>query len=216
MKIRSLFFTIALLFATLANAQSFKFGTITADAGVGFGIYGIKAYSPINKEEHSGIGFVGTLPAINAEFGLARFVGVGVRYRRGTYGKSGDNKLRGNDLLVRVSFHLANKNEKFDLPIGIGYGTSSFGGDISATEYLRTKGSVLNIHVSPHLYFGKYVGMFLSVGYNKHMLNRNIEMKDSSGKVWTNADGATWNMGGVYFEFGIAGRFDMFNKKDKE
>jgi hypothetical protein len=54
--------------------------------------------------------------------------------------------------------------------------------------------------------------MFLSVGYNKHMLNKNIEMKDSGGKVWTNADGATWNMGGLYFEFGVAGRFDLFKK----
>jgi hypothetical protein len=37
-------------------------------------------------------------------------------------------------------------------------------------------------------------------------------MKDSGGKVWTNADGATWNMGGLYFEFGVAGRFDLFKK----
>lgn len=193
-------------------SQAFKFGTITADLGTGFGIYGIRAYSPINQSEHSGIGFVGSLPIVNAEFGLTKFLGIGGRFRRGTYGKSGINKLRGNDMLLRLNFHVANKNDKFDLGIGAGYGLSSFGGDISDAEYLRTKGSVLNIHVTPHLYFGKYVGMFLSVGYNKHMLNRNIEMKDSGGKIWTNADGATWNMGGVYFEFGVAGRFDLFNK----
>jgi len=207
---------ITLIAVTLISftgfSQAFKFGTITADLGTGFGIYGIRAYSPINQSEHSGIGFVGSLPIVNAEFGLTKFLGIGGRFRRGTYGKSGINKLRGNDMMLRLNFHVANKNDKFDLGIGAGYGLSSFGGDISDTEYLRTKGSVLNIHVTPHLYFGKYVGMFLSVGYNKHMLNRNIEMKDSAGKVWTNADGATWNMGGVYFEFGVAGRFDLFNK----
>jgi len=195
-----------------ASSQAFKFGTITADLGTGFGIYGIRAYSPVNQSEHSGIGIVGSLPIVNAEFGLTRFLGVGGRFRRGTYGKSGINKLRGNDMMLRLNFHVANKNDKFDLAIGAGYGLSSFGGDISDVEYLRTKGSVLNIHVTPHLYFGKYVGMFLSLGYNKHMLNRNIEIKDSGGKVWTNADGATWNMGGVYFEFGVAGRFDLFKK----
>lgn len=215
MKIRHLLLIAVLFFTNSFFAQSFKFGTVAADAGLGFGIYGIKGYSPINQQEHSGIGFVGTFPAVNAEFGVARFLGVGARYRRGTYGRSGDNKLRGNDLLVRVNFHLANKNEKFDLPIGIGYGTSSFGGDISTTEYIKTKGSVINIHVSPHLYFGKYVGMFLSLGYNKHLLNRNIQMRDSTGKIWTEADGALWNMGGVYFEFGIAGRFHLFNNDKK-
>jgi hypothetical protein len=196
----------------LLPAQSFKFGTVAADAGLGFGIYGIRSYSPINKEEHSGIGFVGTLPHINAEFGIAKFFGVGVRYRRGTYGRSGVNKLRGNDLLVRANFHVANKNDKFDLPIGVGFGTSSFGGDLNDTQFIRAKGTLLNIHVSPHFYFGKYIGMHLSVGYNKHMLNNNIQIKDSAGVLWSEADGATWNMGGVYFEFGISGRFHLFNK----
>lgn len=202
------------LAANTADAQAFKFGTITADLGAGFGIYGIRAYSPINQMDHSGIGFIGTLPCVQAEFGLTKFFGIGGRFRRGTYGRSGGNKLRGNDMLLVADFHLANKNEKFDLVIGGGYGWSTFGGDISATEYMHTKGGVINLHVTPHLYFGKYVGMFLSVGYNKHMLNKNIEMKDSSGRIWTEADGATWNMGGVYFEFGVAGRFDLFNDKE--
>jgi hypothetical protein len=210
---KKIFTIIAVAFISVTGfSQAFKFGTITAQSGVGIGIYGIRAYSPINQTEHSGIGFVGTLPAVEAEFGVAKFLGIGGRFRRGTYGKSAGNKLRGNDLMLRLNFHVANSNDNFDLGIGAGYGLSTFGGDISDTEYLRTKGSVLNIHVTPHLYFGKYVGMFLSVGYNKHMLNKNIEMKDSGGKVWTNADGATWNMGGLYFEFGVAGRFDLFKK----
>ena len=205
------------LFATIcvfnSQAQSYQFGTVTADLGVGFGIYGIRSYSPINQENHSGIGIVGSGPAFNADFGIARFLGVGVRYRRGTYGRSGNYKLRGNDMVFRVNFHLANKGDKFDLPIGVGYGLSSFGGNISEKESLKANGGILNVHVSPHIYFGKYVGMFLSVGYNKHLFNK-MEMVDKYEKKWTEADGATWNMGGVYFEFGVAGKFDLFNKKE--
>lgn len=208
-----LLFTITAI-ALTSNAQSFKFGTISADLGVGFGIYGIRSYSPVNKENHSGIGIVGSLPSFNAEFGVAKFFGVSGRFRRGTYGSSGTNKLRGNDILLRANFHLANKNDKFDLVIGAGYGSSSFGGDLSDTEYLRAKGGVINLHVSPHMYFGKYVGMFLSVGYNKHMLNKNIDIRDSAGQTYSEADGATWNMGGVYFEFGVAGKFDLFKSKE--
>lgn len=200
---KKLFFTLVtfILIQGVVNAQSFKFGTIAADAGVGGGLYGIRAYSPVNNMEHFAIGAIGTMPRINAEFGIAKFFGVGVSYRRGTYGKSGTNKLRGSDVMVRANFHVANKNKKFDLPIGIGYGLSNFNGDLSSTEYLKAKGGILNVHVSPHFYFGNYIGMFLSLGYNKHLYNQ-VEAFDGS-KLYTEADGATWKMGGVYFEFGI-------------
>ena len=212
---KKLFFTLVtfILIQGVVNAQSFKFGTIAADAGVGGGLYGIRAYSPVNNMEHFAIGAIGTMPRINAEFGIAKFFGVGVSYRRGTYGKSGTNKLRGSDVMVRANFHVANKNKKFDLPIGIGYGLSNFNGDLSSTEYLKAKGGILNVHVSPHFYFGNYIGMFFSLGYNKHLYNQ-VEAFDGS-KLYTEADGATWKMGGVYFEFGISGRFHLFNRGEE-
>jgi len=199
-----------ILLNNVTQAQSFKFGTIAADAGTGFAIYGIRGYSPVNGQDIVGAGIGGTLPRINAEFGVLKFLGVGVSYRRGTYGKTSSGKIRGTDMMVRANFHIANKNEKFDLPIGIGYGFSNFNGDLNSTQYIHAKGGILNIHVSPHLYFGKYIGMFLSLGYNKHLYNK-VELKDGA-KYYSEADGATWKMGGVYFEFGIAGRFHLFNK----
>jgi hypothetical protein len=203
----------AILLQNTINAQSFRFGTIAADAGLGFGIYGIGGYSPVNGQKITGAGIVGSLPRINAEFGILRFFGAGISYRRGTYGKSSAGPIRGTDFMVRANIHLANKNNKFDLPIGVGYGLSSFKGDLNTTQYIHANGGILNIHVSPHFYFGKYIGMFLSVGYNKHLFNK-VEIKDG-GKYYTEADGATWKMGGVYFEFGIAGRFHLFNKDNK-
>lgn len=207
--IKSLVLLFALYTAT-TNAQTFKFGTIAADIGPGIGIFGIKGYSPVNGSNVSGIGFVGTLPRVNAEFGIFRFLGVGVSYRRGTYGKTSAGPLRGNDFLVRANIHVANENEKFDLPIGVGFGFSNFKGDYTTTQYIYAKGPLLNIHVSPHFYFGKYVGMHLSVGYNKHMNNK-VDINDN-GTHYSEADGATWKMGGVYFEFGVSGKFDLFNK----
>lgn len=214
MKTKLLLVLSIFLLHTTLNAQSFKFGTIAADAGVGFGIYGIRGYSPVNGSTISGAGIVGSLPRINAEFGVLKFLGVGVSYRKGTYGKSAAGPIRGTDIMLRANLHLANNNEKFDLPIGVGYGLSNFNGDLNTTQYVRAKGGILNIHVSPHIYFGKYIGMFLSVGYNKHLYNK-VELKDGA-KYYTEADGATWKMGGVYFEFGIAGRFHLFNKGDND
>ena len=210
---KKLYFICMLSIAALsAQAQSFKFGTIAADAGAGFGIYGINAHSPVNGSDVTGISFVGSLPTINAEFGILRFLGAGVHYRRGTYGKGGAGKGRGNDLALRLNFHLANKGDKFDLPIGVGIGTTSLSLPLSSTQSFSGRGTLINVHVSPHFYFGKYVGMFLSLGYNKHVLNKIEAYTD--GELYTEADGATWRMGGVYFEFGVAGKFDLFKKKD--
>ncbi|MCW3083203.1 MAG: hypothetical protein JWP12_569 [Bacteroidetes bacterium] len=198
--------------AMSAHAQSFKFGTIAADVNAGFGTYGIKAHSPVNGDDVSGIAFIGTLPEINAEFGILKFLGVGVHYRRGTYGKSSGGKARGNDIGLNVNFHLANKKDKFDLPIGVAIGGTTLYAPVNTTDYFKGKGTLINVHVSPHIYFGKYIGMTATLGYNKHVLGH-IEAV-SNGKVYTEADGATWKMGGVYFEIGIAGKFDLFKKKE--
>lgn len=206
-----LLFTIALL-QTGLKAQSFRFGTVAADVGLGGGIYGISGYSPVNKTNVSGIGAVGTLPRLNAEFGLLRYFGAGISYRRGTYGKGSAGPIRGSDILFRGNFHLANKSEKFDLVIGAGYGFSKFNGTYSSSQYINAKGGILNIHVTPHMYFGKYVGMFVGLGYNKHLFNK-VDIKNGSD-YYTEADGATWKMGGVYFEFGVSGHFHIFKKKE--
>ena len=96
---KKLFISLSLILGIIStpklSAQSFQFGTVVADAGVGFGLYGIRAYSPINQMEHTGIGGVGTLPSVDAEFGLLRLIGVGVHYRRGTYGPYSNGKIRG-------------------------------------------------------------------------------------------------------------------------
>lgn len=206
-----LLFTIALL-QTGLKAQSFRFGTIAADVGLGGGIYGISGYSPVNNTNVSGIAAVGTLPRLNAEFGLLRYFGAGISYRRGTYGKGSAGPIRGSDILFRGNFHLANKSEKFDLVIGAGYGFSKFNGTYSSSQYINAKGGILNIHVTPHMYFGKYVGMFVGLGYNKHLFNK-VDIKNGSD-YYSEANGATWKMGGVYFEFGVSGHFHIFKKKD--
>lgn len=201
------------MLSSAIKAQSFKFGTVTADAGFGFGLYGIHAHSPVNGTDQSGIAFVGTLPSVNAEFGLLRLLGVGVHYRRGTYGSFEGGKIRGTDLCVAANLHLANKKDKFDLVIGAAYGLSTMHTSSVATDQLSAKGGIFRIQVEPKLYFGKYLGMFFRVAFNKHFLNHSIQIVDA-GRTYTEADGATWNMGGLEFNLGIAAKFDLFKKKE--
>ncbi len=212
------FTVLALISLIISNsklsAQTFQLGTIVADAGLGFGLYGIRAYSPINNQEHVGIAGVGTLPCVDAEFGLLRFIGVGVHYRRGTYGSYSNGKIRGTDICAMVNIHLANKKDKFDLFIGGGYGISSMKTPSDLTESLVAKGGIFRVQVVPHLYFGKHIGMFFRVAYNKHLLSNNLTITESSGKVWTQADGATWNMGGPEFNLGVTFKIDVLKKSE--
>ncbi len=215
---KSLFISALLVIGIIStpklSAQSFQFGTVVADAGVGFGLYGIRAYSPINQTEHTGIGGVGTLPSVDAEFGLLRLIGVGVHYRRGTYGPYSNGKIRGTDICGMVNIHLANKKDKFDLFIGAGYGISSMKTPSGLTESLVAKGGIFRVQVAPHLYFGKHIGMFFRVAYNKHLLSNNLTITESSGKIWTQADGATWNMGGLEFNLGVSFKIDVLKKSE--
>jgi hypothetical protein len=208
-------FIAAIVFTNSLTAQSFKMGTVAADAGVGFGLYGIRAYSPISNTEITGIAGVGTLPSFDAEFGLMRLIGVGFHYRRGTYGPYSTGKIRGTDFAGMVNFHLANKKDKFDLVIGVGYGFSSMKTPSGIPESLTAKGGLIRVQVAPHLYFSKNIGMFFRVAYNKHLLSNKLVIKENNGKVWTNADGATWNMGGLEFNLGVAFKIDVLNKKEE-
>jgi hypothetical protein len=198
----------------ISKAQSFGTGTVAGDIGVGFGFYGIRAYSPINNMEHTAIAIVGTLPSFDAEFGLLRLVGVGFHYRRGTYGPYSTGKIRGNDICGMVNIHLANKKDKFDLVVGAGYGISSLKTPSGIPESLVAKGGIFRVQVEPKIYFAKFIGMFVRLAYNKHILNNDLTITESSGRAWTEADGATWNMGGLEFNFGVAVKWDLLKKKE--
>lgn len=190
------------------RAQSFKAGTIAADLGVGFKFYGVRAHSPANGTDVTGIFLGGAVPTITAEYGVLNFLGVGARYSRGSYLQQG-YKVRTNDIGVNVNIHVANKKDKFDLPITLGYGFGKFKADETVSSgtgsYIHAKGGVIGLHIAPHFYFSKYVGMFVRLGYNKYLYN-NIEIVDGP-KTFDRGDGATWKMGGVEFNIGVAGKF---------
>lgn len=198
----------ACLTAQQLRAQSFKAGTIAADLGVGLKIYGVRAHSPANGTDVIGVFLGGAVPTVTAEYGVLDFLGVGARYSRGTYLQQG-YKVRTSDIGVNVSLHVANKKDKFDLPITLGYGFGKFKADETVSSgtgsYIHAKGGVIGLHIAPHFYFSKYVGMFVRLGYNKYLYN-NIEIVDGS-KTFDRGDGATWKMGGVEFNVGVAGKF---------
>jgi hypothetical protein len=216
MKIKLLKLSIILFICatSIVSAQSFKSGTVAGDFGVGLRLYGVRAYSPVNKSDVIGIFIGSSLPVVNAEFGFAKFLGAGLRYSRGSYLQQGF-KVRTNDISVALNFHVANKNDKFDLPISVGYGLSTFKADQTNTgnangKFIHATGGVVSLHLAPHFYFSKYIGMFIRVGYNKTLYKHVVF--DDAVRSYDESDGATWKFGGFEFAVGVAGRFHLFNK----
>jgi hypothetical protein len=200
-----------ILIPFLNLAQATKFGTITADAGIGGGLSFEYGYSPANQSDHYGLKYPGSLPSLDADFSINKLLSVGVRYRRGTYGKSTISIARGTDFLGCLNFHVANKNERFDLVVGAGYGYGSLMSDRYLVGHLHCTGGLINVHISPHIYFNKYLGMFASLGYNHYLFNQ-INLEDTNGVVYTQADGATWHLTGLYVELGIAVRLQVVTR----
>jgi hypothetical protein len=214
-----LFVSLIICIINTLNAQSFKFGTIVANAGIAGGVYISKSHFPGDTEDNLYADWGARLPSFDAEFGLLKFLGVGVHYSRSVYTLASIYKAKGKNVGLTLNFHLANKNKNFDLPIGITYGLTDFGSDENVKfstepQHIYASGTLLNIHVLPHFYFGKYIGMYIGISYNRQIFNKTEWLNTKDGKIYTQADGFNWRMNGVSFEMGIAGRLHLLNKKE--
>lgn len=206
---RLLFFCGLVILSINSKAQTYGFGTITGDLGTGFALYSVNAYSPIRQENIYGLAATGTLPAMNVDVGINRYLGLSLRYRRGRYGSDGTDKIRGNDFTAGANFHVPLKYNYVDLPIGFRVGRTSLYGTTGNNESIDMSGNVIDFHVSPHIFFKNNLGAFLSLGFARHQFT-NITMTDNEGTRWTRAEGASWKMRGLYFEIGLTGRLSAF------
>jgi hypothetical protein len=139
------------------NAQdekAFHKGTITADANIGFAIYGTKVHSEHDEDYWTGTaigkkhvvedttdGAGATIYGVQGEYGVTNWLGVGARFAFSNYIEETQNdtvnsftgqtvytykpKARGIDFGVNVNFHLV-KGKRFDMPICLTLGYSNF------------------------------------------------------------------------------------------
>jgi hypothetical protein len=202
----------------LSKSQALRLGSISLDAGAGLGWYEFSTHFPIDKNNaYNDILFTATLPCVNAELALTRWVGIGVRYRSGYYSTFSTNMIPGTDLAYRLTFYIGNKNNnKFNIPIGISYGGTDFRYTPSDGKgHIFGSGSLYNLHISPHFYPTKLLGVYFSFGFNSHVLNK-INYMDTDGTVYTEKDDYHMSMYGVYFEGGLTFRLHLLPNLRKE
>jgi hypothetical protein len=130
------------------DEKAFHKGVITADADIGFAIYGTKVHSEYDQKnwltgateriaQDTTDGAGSSIYSLSGEYGVTNWLGVGARFAFSNYIEETQNdttftgtytykpKARGVDFGVNVSFHLV-KGKRFDMPLCLIMGYSNF------------------------------------------------------------------------------------------
>jgi hypothetical protein len=106
------------------------------------------------------------------EYGVTNWLGVGARFAYSDYFEEKDSitgikaQFTSIDAGLALNFHLV-KSKRFDMPISVNFGYSSFKYLSNDTKGSKGKDNGLNYGISllPRIYFGDHVGMFFNLGY---------------------------------------------------
>lgn len=159
------FFCLASL---LTQAQSFDKNTLVIQANGGLEIYNT-TYSYKTKNT--------TLPAnanetdkagngnfnFGAEYGLHKFFGVGLNFKRNSFFTSEDTATKTRptansfDIAAAANFHAVSVR-KFDLFIGgeFGYSNLNYKANDKENLILKGNGTFASVYINPRIYFGKF------------------------------------------------------------
>lgn len=154
-------------------SQSFDKGKVVASLNYDFGVY-----ATTSTDKKTGTtdddGAAANIYSLSGEYGVLPWLGVGARFAAATYltGTDSATGVRGSgnsfDFGVLVNAHVLRK-EKFDLPVGVSFGGSSFTykNNLSDNGTAKDFGTVTNFYVNPRFYFGSSAkfGLNLRLGY---------------------------------------------------
>ena len=236
-------FSLSLL--TAQDDKAFHKGTITVDGSIGFVLYKTKSHTEQDEQYWTGTsiatrrvtkdttdGAGASIYALNGEYGVTDWLGVGFRFGYSNYieGTQNDSiynistltynkisykpKARSIDFGVNVNFHLV-KSKRFDMPICLTLGYSNFkysennpDTDISSYDnsgaVAKDNGLHYGILLMPKIYFGKeqHIGLAFHVGYLGSSYP-SLQLSDASDSNINDNNNAKYKLKGNGFNIGI-------------
>ena len=225
--------------------KAFHKGSITIDPSIGLAIYNTQSHTEQDETYWTGTSFASrrvkkdttdkagaTIYALNGEYGIANWLGVGVRFGYSNYieGTQKDSvynllsatytqysykpKARSIDFGVNVNFHLI-KGKRFDMPICLTLGYSNFkysennpDTDLSSTDnsgaMAKDNGLNYGILLMPKIYFGKeqHVGLTFHIGYMGYNYP-SMQLSNHSDANLNDNNNATFQLKGNAFNIGV-------------
>lgn len=202
--------------STNAQDKAFKKGDITADLGIGFGLYGTKIHQRFGSYSRDTTDAAGSsIYALKGEYGVTNWLGIGARFAFANYIEERDSitgikpTSRGIDAGLVANFHLV-KSKRFDMPISlmIGYSHFSIHSNDQWSTLAKANGLGYGIALLPRIYFGNHVGMFFNLGYmgyNYPNIKYSNNTDSDLNKTW-DAD-VSLKANGVNIGIGLIGKF---------
>ena len=156
---------------TICFSQAVVKGNISADAGIGFGIYSAKTNDPADTAS----GAVPGLIPIYAEYAITDKIGVGLFFERNGFvtSKKDTSTVRSLNFGAGAAYRIINK-DKIVLAAELSAGVSAFritdDTDLGKANNrnVTSNGSMVQLNINFKIYFGKHIGWFIKAGYGNY------------------------------------------------
>jgi hypothetical protein len=199
---------VFILFAYDVAGQSFAkkriVGGLNFDIGTYNTIYWLNDFPETKEEDRAGSKIV----SLWGEYGLANWLGIGLKIAGSNYFVSKDSltgitpSVRSTDIGLQLSWHIV-KSTKFDLPLTLVVGSSSFKEDFKTSDHatLKDNGSFSNIVINPRFFFGSKAkfGVNLKLGWATYAY-KSMDLKNDNNNF---VDYFTLKSSGANFGIGI-------------
>ncbi len=199
------------------NAQSFYKGALVADLNYGIDVYKVTYTTQIiinNKvvlTDKTTDGAASKGFGIGAQYGLAKWFGLGLRSKFDNFYTSPDStsgvKASANSFEIGAicDFHVV-RREHFNLALGLdlGYSHLRYKTNDPSVKYLEMygDGSWVNFHITPRYYFGRF-GLSISLNFPKINYSNMTTSNDQINRYAI----SQWSGSGFGMNFGLAYRF---------
>ena len=196
-------------FAQKFRKQSFKKGTITVDAGVGFGVYS----SATNDDNDTTHAVAPVLIPVSIEYGISNNVGVGLMLERNGFLVAGGGSASSLNIGVKGVFYFANEEvSTFYSDLVVGYSAIKAREKTKLIMPVKQKwsgtGITYQLSFGFKTYFSRKAGWFISLGYAGYLYNELIDQSDNANPITPELQTSdqkflTINMNGVNLRTGI-------------
>jgi hypothetical protein len=185
--------SLFLSFNLFSQEKAFIKGKVVISGSASLGVYATKTHTEWNyyllhKSTDTTDGAASGVYALNLEYGLTNWLGIGGRFGYSKYFTQADSSnnyikpnVHGWDGDLTLNFHFV-KTKHFDMPLQFAFGYSHVKYQTLNASNGIAEGGGLNYGISlvPRIYFGNHIGMFFNVGYASYNYP-NLVLTDNSG-----------------------------------
>jgi hypothetical protein len=222
-KIAITLFAVLLVAADASAQKAFEKGNFIIGLGAGISGYATKSHfeydmtvwngsgiSTIRMTEDTTDGAVAKVFPLSLEYGVTNWLGIGLRGSYHSFFTAADStnsnvlpKVKSFDGDLVIGLHFV-KTKRFDMPLNISAGISSFSyrSNDPNDNTAKDVGTTFGVELNPRIYFGDHIGMYFNVGYAS-VSYRSMTFSNSSDPNLNDTDNRIYQLKGSGLNLGL-------------